>query len=206
MTTDDEPGLALPGGCRVTHGQGARIRRPFADQPLTMHELHPGSPDPTGLSFRGQFGFIAFSEALRLPRHIHMSRDGRLLPERILVLNGAGLVELNGALYIIPPGSLVDIAPGVPHTWTACPTGIALPDGSATDGTFLMIYCYSEPTSFSPIGTTATLSAGSAYVPYTGDVEAIRIPRHDAATLLRQARCVWDRDLRSDLRLSSHPH
>ena len=63
----------------------------------------------------------------------------RFVAERILVLNGVGMMELNGEMYVVAPGSLVEIAPGVPHTWTACPPGVTLPDHTASDGRFLMI-------------------------------------------------------------------
>ena len=121
-------GVALPHGCRVTHGSGANVKTPFPDIPLVMHELHAG-----GGSFGGQFGFIPFTDRLRLPRHVHLdeAEGGDLLAERILVLNGVGLTELGGAIVLVAPGSLVDIAPGVPHTWTACPPGVRLPDGTA---------------------------------------------------------------------------
>lgn len=189
-------GVELPNGCRIVHGTGANIRAPFADVPLEMHELHAGTNDPGGLSFRGQFGFIQFTEAVRLPRHVHISAEPRLLPERILVFNGAGLVELNGELTVVAPGSLIDIAPGIPHTWTACPGGLALPDGTRTDGTFLMVYVYSEPTSFSPTASTATLRDASDYEPYQGDFEPLRIPRLTAEALAGRASMVWDRELR----------
>ena len=188
-------GVELPNGCRVVHGAGANIRAPFDDVPLQMHELDGGTAEADGLAFRGQFGFIRFDEAVRLPRHVHISRLRQLLPERILVFNGAGLVELNGELMVVAPGSLVDIAPGVPHTWTACPAGLPLPDGTRTDGTFLMIYAYSEPTSFSPTASTTTLRDASDYAPFEGSFEALRIPRLSAAALAGRASMVWDRDV-----------
>ncbi|TLU70988.1 cupin domain-containing protein [Lichenicoccus roseus] len=188
-------GVALPNGCRITHGAGANIRTPFPDMPLEMHELHGGTADPAGPGFRGQFGFIPFSEAVRLPRHVHISDDGRLLPERILVFNGAGLVELNGELTVVAPGSLIDIPAGVPHTWTACPSGLALPDGSRTDGRFLMVYVYSEPTSFAPTAATGTLASATEYERWDGDLEPLRIPVLTADDLPGRARLVWDRGL-----------
>ena len=188
-------GVELPNGCRIVHGTGANIRVPFDDVPLEMHELHGGTAEADGLSFRGQFGFIAFNEAVRLPRHVHISRTRHLLPERIMVFNGTGLVELNGKLTIVAPGSLIDIAPGIPHTWTACPKGLGLPDGTQTDGTFLMVYVYSEPTSFSPTASTATLRDASGYEPYEGDLEPLRIARLTAEALRGRASMVWDRSL-----------
>lgn len=95
----------------------------------------------------------------------------KLVDERILVLNGVGLVEIAGKVYvgmfivsgsaviftaravvddlarvltghyIVAPGTLVDAIGGVPHTWTACPPGVKLPDGSVSKGTFTMVSC-----------------------------------------------------------------
>ena len=144
-------GVVLPHGCRITHGSGAALKSPFADMPLTMHELSAGGI----ATFAGPYGFIPFTAAIRLPRHVHLgvpAAEGTraLLAERILVLNGCGLVELAGALHVVAPGSLVEIGPGVPHSWTACPAGVRLPDGTSADGTFLMVYEYEAPTGFLP--------------------------------------------------------
>lgn len=169
---------ALPPLCRIVHGSSASVKQPFADLPLTMHELSGGND----IGFRGQLGFIRFTTAIRLPRHVHLSvsdtpeHPRALLAERILVLNGSGLVELAGTLHAVAPGSLVEIGPGVPHSWTACPAGITLPDGSVTDGTFLMIYEYAGPTAFSPTAQTAPLATTADYQPFEGDPDAIRIP------------------------------
>ena len=119
-------GFLLPNGCRITHGIGSTVKTPFSTIPLTMHELYPGGALDVPSTSRGQFGFIPFNHELRLPRHVHVTmadrdEDRRLLAERILVTGGVGLVELNGDIYVIPPGALVDIPDGVPHTWSACP-------------------------------------------------------------------------------------
>lgn len=73
-----------------------------------------------------------------------------LVDERILVLNGVGLVELAGKIWAVAPGTLVDAVGGVPHTWTACPAGVQLPNGTVSEGKFTMVYEYEEPTSFYP--------------------------------------------------------
>ena len=200
-------GVLLPNGCRVTHGAGANVKTPFPDIPLVMHELHAGEDGAAGTAFRGQFGFIPFTDQLRLPRHVHIDRadgaDRSLLAERILVLNGVGLTELNGDVFLVPPGSLVHIAPGVPHTWTACPAGVRLPDGSESDGTFLMIYEYTRPTGFFPIERVTSISRVADYEPYTGDLEAIRFPELTARQVVEECSFVWDRELRTDLALGT---
>ena len=131
----------VPSGCRVTHGTAASIKTPFTFTPVTMHELDPGVG---GRAYHGQFGFIPFQADFRLPRHVHIEeREGReamLVAERILVVDGIALTELNGAIHVVAPGTLVEISPGVPHAWTGCPPGVLLPDGSVSDGRFLMIY------------------------------------------------------------------
>ena len=185
--------VALPHGCRITHGSGAAVKTPFADMPLTMHELSAG----TGTAFGGPYGFIPFTTAVRLPRHVHLGTPAAegtraMLAERILVLNGCGLVELAGALHVVAPGSLVEIGPGVPHTWTACPPGIRLPDGTSADGSFLMVYEYEAPTGFFPIATTDPLATAAAYAPHEGDDEAIRIPVLDAAEVAARTTLVWN--------------
>ncbi len=203
-------GVLLPNQCRITHGTGANIKAPFPDIPLVMHELHAG--DDATASFRGQFGFIPFTDQLRLPRHVHIdvamdtaatdTAGTTLLAERILVLNGVGLTELNGAIFVVAPGSLVDIAPGVPHTWTACPPGVQLPDGSTSDGRFLMIYEYSRKTGFFPTDRATPLRSAAGYEPYTGDLDAIRFPELTARQVVERASFVWDRTMGSDLGLA----
>ncbi|WP_158807821.1 hypothetical protein [Beijerinckia sp. L45] len=188
-------GFLLPNGCRITHGTGATIKNPFSTIPLTMHELDPGGWLPVASTKRGQFGFIPFNHKLRLPRHVHVSVDDAeacLLSERILVTGGVGLVELNGNIYVIPHGTLVDIPGGVPHTWTACPPGVLLPDGTAATGEFLMIYDYAEPTAFFPILATGTLQSIADYIPYVGLLEDICFPELSAQQITSEAAFVWN--------------
>jgi hypothetical protein len=205
-------GVLLPNGCRVTHGEGAGVKRPFADMPVVMHELSTGGLGDT-VPYRGQFGFIPFNTDCRLPRHVHITgqptRDKDelanrvLIAERILVLNGVGLVELNGEILLAAPGTLVEICPGVPHTWTACPPGLVLPDGTASDGSFLMVYEYSDLTGFFPVQDTTLMASAAEYEPYDGDLEAIRFPELDARQVAERAPYVWDRDVRRDLRVGN---
>ena len=199
-------GVLLPNGCRVTHGEGADVREPFADMPVVMHELAVGG----AAQYRGQFGFIPFKADWRLPRHVHITGQPtgdkdelaarELVAERILVLNGVGLVELNGEIMLAAPGTLVEIRPGVPHTWTACPPSVVLPDGTVSDGSFLMVYEYSDPTGFFPIKGTAPLGSVTDYEPYSGDLEAIRFPELNPREVSERASYVWNRDIRRDLR------
>lgn len=198
VRADIEPnGFLLPNGCRITHGTGGTIKSPFADIPLTMHELYPGGTLPAPSALRGQFGFIPFDHQLRLPRHVHVTMadrdaDRRLLAERILVTGGVGLVELNGEVFVIPHGTLVDIPEGVPHTWTACPPGVALPDGSESTGAFLMVYDYAEPTTFFPIQGTETLASMADYVRYDGPLEDICFPDLTPERVRGEAAFVWN--------------
>ena len=196
------PGLVLPNGCRVIHGTGATIKRPLPGVDLEMHELHPGG----GPAFNGQLGFIAFRSDYRLPRHIHMSElEGgrrRLLPERILALNGVALVELCGEVLVVAPGTLVDIPPGVPHTWTACPAGVRLPDGTRSDGTFLMIYDYAEPTGFFTTAATTTLADPADYVGTPDGAEPVTFPDLAAEDVVARCACVIDKTLSRELTLA----
>lgn len=162
-----------------------------------MHELYPGGALSTPSAQRGQFGFIPFDHKLRLPRHVHvtmMDSDGgrRLLAERILVTGGVGLVELNGNIFVIPHGTLVDIPEGVPHTWTACPPGVALPDGTTATGQFLMVYDYAEPTTFFPNRGTKTLNSIADYVPYDWPLEQICFPELTQEQVQGNAAFVWN--------------
>lgn len=178
-------------GCRFTHGAGAVVRKPFGeDVPLTMHELSAG-----GSAYAGQFGFIPFTAALRLPRHVHLAGEGaecRFVAERILVLNGVALVELSGAVVVVAPGTLVEIGHGVPHTWTACPAGVRLPDESVSDGTFLMVYQYAEATAFSPHAGTDRLATAADYTRFAGDLDAIRFPRMTPGEVVHGAILAWN--------------
>lgn len=118
-----------------------------------------------------------------------------MLAERILVTGGVGLVELNGDIFVIPQGTLVDIPAGVPHTWTACPPGGALPDGAEARGQFLMVYDYAEPTTFFPIQGTDTLATMADYVSYDGPLDDICFPTLDAEQVKHRATTVWNERL-----------
>jgi len=218
-------GITLPNGCQIVHGAGSNVKRPFADMPLLeMHELDPGTESASGTParevldgadaaaprlaqvFHGQLGFIPFTTSIRLPRHVHIAtspatsslgKDQDLVTERILVLDGVALVQLNGLTYVIPPGSLVTIGPGVPHTWTACPPHVKMPDGEVSQGRFLMVYEYEQSTGFFPTDGVDTLRSAREYVEYKGDLDRIRFPAMTAADVVREGKLVWGREVMS---------
>lgn len=186
-------GHLFPHGCRITHGKGANVKQPFHDIDLEMHELSPANDK----GFRGQLGTIEFTTQYRLPRHIHMSSDKkRLIDERILILNGVALVELAGEYFVVAPGSLVETVGGVPHTFTACPEGVELPDGTVSTGTFTMVYEYEEPTSFYPTRSTKVVTDVSQYEAWEGDLNDIRFPLMSAADVVEKACVIFDKEKR----------
>jgi hypothetical protein len=202
MTTrnTERTGILLPNGCKAVHGTSADIKEPFTFTTLAMHELDAEG----GHTYHGQFGFIPFRDDSRLPRHIHIGeRDGQdtqLVAERILVLNGVALTELAGEIYIAAPGTMVQIEPGIPHTWTACPPGVVLPDGIISEGQFLMVYEYSGRTGFYPTRSTKPISSTAEYERYDGDLEAIRFPRLTANEVIATGTLIWNNQTTKDLR------
>jgi hypothetical protein len=205
MTTrnTERTGIVLPNGCRAVHGTSADIKQPFTFTSLAMHELDAGG----GHMYHGQFGYIPFRDDFRLPRHIHIEerngQDPQLVAERILVLNGVALTELAGEVYVVAPGTMVEIEPGIPHTWTACPPGVVLPDGTISDGTFLMVYEYSGQTGFYPTRSTKTISSTAEYERYDGDLEAIRFPRLNANEVIATGTLIWNNQTTKDLHLAN---
>ncbi|MDD9746815.1 MULTISPECIES: hypothetical protein [Marinovum] len=188
-------GFDLPNGSRVVHGTGAGIKTPFPQFTLEMHELSRG-----GRPFEGQFGMIPFCTEYRMPRHVHIgenpvSGEPELLAERILVMNGVGLLELAGVLYVLPPRTLIDIAPGLPHTWTACPEGLELPDGSVSTGRFDMIYQYERTTGFTPVRDCGLISRVEECRPHDGPIEEVFFPRLSLTEVIAGADLVWSRDI-----------
>jgi hypothetical protein len=186
-------GVLLDNGCRVIHGLGANVKKPFPDVPsLTMNELLPGG----STRFNGQLGFINFTTSIRLPRHIHMdSSKQKLIAERIMVLNGVGLVELAGDIFVVAPGSLVEAKGSVPHTWTACPPGVKLPDGTVSQGTFTMVYEYEDVTTFFPTASTSVVAEPRQYKPFEGDYDEIRCPALTARQVVDRATLVFDKQV-----------
>lgn len=109
-----------------------------------------------------------------------------------MVLDGVAMVELNGSVYVIPPGSAVIISPGVPHTWTACPPGVKLPDGSSSEGKFCMVYEYEEQTGFFPTKSIDSIESVDEYEEYDGDLEEIRFPLMRKQDVAERAKLVWN--------------
>lgn len=190
--TTSDVGVTFDNGSCISHGDAANVKKPFQDMALTMHELSPSNA--TG--FRGQLGFIEFNTDYRLPRHIHMSSDKtRLVDERIMILHGVAMVELAGDIYAVAPGSLVTTVGGVPHTFTACPAGVKLPDGSISTGTFTMVYEYEEATSFFPTMSTKVVKEAADYEPWEGSLDDIKIAKLTAEEVVERGRIVFGRQV-----------
>jgi len=219
-------GYTLPNGTRISHQPGSVTKTPFTDLgfPVNMRELSANANttlDPEThrpITFAGHFGLIDFDTSVRLPRHVHIAPPSssdpsrqRFVAERILVLNGMALVELNGEVYIIPRRTLVTIAPGVPHTWTACPPGVSLAtafpeydadmltdmDQCVSDGKFLMVYEYEEETGFFPTKQTETLERIEDYVRAGDDeLEKLRFPALTGEQVLERGWIVWSKECR----------
>lgn len=226
--TKHEHGFTLASGSRISHVPGSMTKTPFTDLgfPVNMYELSASASttlDPETqrpISFAGQFGIIDFDTSVRLPRHVHIAPPSttdvskqRFVAERILVLQGMAMTELNGEIYIIPPRTLVTIAPGVPHTWTACPAGVspatAFPEYDAdmlagvgldtcvSEGRFLMVYEYEEETGFFPTKQTQTLSSVKDYVKAEdSELEGLRFPAFSSEEVLEKGWFVWGGDCR----------
>ncbi|KAK5053893.1 hypothetical protein LTR84_001855 [Exophiala bonariae] len=230
MSLPHSYGIVLNNGSTIVHGRGANIRTPFSAIPVIMHELSPGQhlhlQEPEQgqskiRSYGGQLGFIEFTTDYRLPRHVHISppesqnpNDQAFTAERILVLSGVALVELNGEIFVIPPKTLVTIAPGVPHTWTACAKGVRVsappdtediakctgrdnaqrhaPEPVVSTGQFLMVYEYEDPTGFFPTKQTDTLKDIEQYE-RCDDLESIRIPALSAHEVQQRCTFVWEK-------------
>ncbi|RFU23854.1 hypothetical protein B7463_g12484, partial [Scytalidium lignicola] len=190
MPDSIEAAFVLDNGCRISHGS-AHVKRPFPNIDLTMHQLCVASAK----SFSGPLGFIEFTTELRLPRHIHMDLERqKLLDERIMVLHGVGIVEFEGKLYAVAPGSLVNIPGGVPHTWTACPIGVKLPGGLVSTGSFTMVYEYEEPTQFFPTASTEVVTDPLAYIPFKGAYSDIFIPKLSAREVVEICSLVFNKE------------
>lgn len=219
-------GFTLSNGTRIAHQAGAVTKTPFTDLgfPVDMHELTANKSttlDPETerpISFAGQLGLIDFDTSVRLPRHVHIAPPDekdtskqKFVAERILVVIGFAMTELNGDIYVIPPRTLVTIAPGVPHTWTACPAGVspasAFPEYDAdmlqdmdrhvSEGKFLMVYEYEEETGFFPTAQTSTLTSVEEYKRANeSELEELRFPSLTAAEVLERGWIVWGQECR----------
>jgi hypothetical protein len=95
--------------------------------------------------FTGQFGVNRFTKADGLKRHVHLSMDGkRFVRERILILESALLLDVEGETMVILPNTMCDIGPGVPHMWRGIPSGTLLPNGDRHSGESIMVFFYQE--------------------------------------------------------------
>lgn len=201
-----EHGVTLPNGSKIIHGEGVMVKDAYPPElniPGQLQIFSPGGrADPQTPCFCGPHGIFAFDVNLRMPRHVHMSPkasgDGkRYIVEKILVMNGVALAELSGEIYVIPPETMVLIGPGVPHSWTACPPGLDLHalgvSGSqniVSEGMFMAIYEYEEPTAFFPTAQTDVLKEESDYVK-CDDLHGIKIPAFTVEQLKKDAWFVW---------------
>lgn len=198
MPFHEQMGLIFPSGCRISHGSGAQVKKPFADVDVTMHNFSLKNAQ----AFSGQLGYMEFTSEVRLPRHIHMDLQKQaFIDERILVLHGVGLVEIEGEYFVVAPGSLVDAIGGVPHTWTACPSGVSLPDGTISNGTFTMVYEYEDTTTFFPTTLTKAIKDVSDYEEFRGSLDEIRMPKFSAREVVETATVVINKE-RLKLRLA----
>jgi len=220
-----EYGILLPDGSRVVHGTGVNVRPAFPpelDIPGTLHLFsvgHAADPDATP-AFRGAMGYFPFDRSMRMPRHVHMSPAGRFVTEKVLTVSGIALVELAGEVYVVPPLTMVVIAPGVPHTWTPCPPGLNLSELGITDGgtesavekakkgdlvadgTFAAVFEYDDATTFYPTANTRRLREIEEYIA-CGDLHSIRFPEMGLKEVFERAWFIWGTSVR---KLGSHAH
>ena len=210
MSTDFEYGFTLSNGVHIVHGEGALGKDAFPPDvniPGRLYEFSPGNTlDSRTPAFCGPQGCYEFDVDVRMPRHVHLTRPGqgeqRFVMEKIFVPYGVGLAEFAGELFVIPPKTLILIAPGVPHTWTACPPGLnvtkalGLSDEETiiSDGKFMTVYEYSQPTAFFPTAQTNALQNTNEYV-RCEDLHSIRIPKLEVDDVLKKAFIVWGKNV-----------
>ena len=210
MATAHEYGFLLENGTRIVHGEGSLLRNAFPPEmnlPGKMQMFAPGnSGDASYPGFRGPSGLFEFDTSCRMPRHVHMaakdeSSEMEYVVEKIIVLNGVAVAELEGGLYVIPPKTMVTIARGVPHTWVAASPGLNLQllgvsdEEIVSDGQFLAVYEYEKTSAFFPTKQTHTLLEESDYVK-CDDLHSIRIPEMSVDYLKKEAFFVWGRTCR----------
>jgi hypothetical protein len=212
MSRDFDYGFNLPNGVHIVHGEGALGKDAFPpeiDIPGRLYEFSPGhASNSTTPSFCGAQGCFEFTVDVRMPRHVHFTRaqegEQRFVVEKIFVPYGVGLAEFGGELFVIPPKTLILIAAGVPHTWTACPPGLNVTNALGltgqdediiSDGRFMAVYEYEEPTAFFPTAQTQTLHESSEYV-RCDDLHSIRFPKLDVEQVMQRASFVWGRSVR----------
>lgn len=106
------------------------------------------------------------------------------------------MVEVCGKIYVVGPGSLVDAVGGVPHTWSACPAGVKLPDGTVSTGKFTMVFEYEDETKFFPTESIEVIHDVADYEEYTGDLEKIRFPKLTKEDVVERAEVVWNKEIK----------
>ena len=211
MAAAFEYGFVLPDGSKIIHGDGVMVKDAYPPElniPGQLQVFSPGGKaDAQTPSFCGPHGIFAFDVNLRMPRHVHMSPTAsgngkRYIVEKIMVMNGVALAELSGEIYVVPPNTMVLIGPGVPHTWTACPPGLDLQaigvsgdEKIVSDGHFLAVFEYEEPTAFFPTSQTNVLKEESDYVK-CDDLHGIQIPAFTLEQLTKEAWFIWGRGVR----------
>ncbi|KFA79468.1 hypothetical protein S40288_11584 [Stachybotrys chartarum IBT 40288] len=213
MATNFEYGFTLPNGVHIVHGEGALGKDAFPSEiniPGRLFEFSPGhAVDARTPAFCGAQGCYEFDIDIRMPRHVHLSRPGpgeqRFVVEKIFIPYGVALAEFGGELYVIPPKTLILIAAGIPHTWTACPPGLnvtkalGLTDEEGkeviSDGKFMAVYEYEEPTGFFPTAQTNALHKTNEYI-RCEDLHSIRIPKFGVDEVLQKASIVWGKNAR----------
>lgn len=204
-------GFTLPNGSKIIHGEGVMVKDAYPPElniPGQLQVFSPGGKaDSQTPCFCGPHGIFSFDVNLRMPRHVHMSpkasgQGNRYIVEKILVMNGVALAELSGEIYVVPPNTMVLIGPGVPHTWTACPPGLDLQDLGisgdekiVSEGKFIAVYEYEQPTGFFPTAQTNVLREESEYV-NCDDLHGIKIPAFTLEQLKEDAWFVWGRGVR----------
>lgn len=212
-------GVLLPNAnnSRVVHGTGANIRSAFPPElniPGTLHMFSPGQAgDPTGNTpvFKGAQGYFPFDRSMRMPRHVHMAVEKdeagkevrRFVVEKVFTLTGLGMVELAGEVYVVPPLTMIMIAPGVPHTWTPAPPGLDLlglgvaDEALVADGKFTAMFEYEDATSFYPTAQTEALKGVEEYREHAmDDLEVIRFPNMEVEDVKEKAWFIWGINVR----------
>jgi hypothetical protein len=212
MAPNHEYGFYLANGTQIVHGHGALQRSAFppeANVPGQLCMLSPGhTADARTPRFSGPQGLFHFTAENRMPRHVHLApssgpgNSNRFVVEKIVTLNGVALAELGDQIYVIPPNTLVVIGPGVPHSWVACPPGLDLlelgvsDERIVSDGQFLAVFEYEEPTGFFPTAQRETLGSEGDYT-RCEDLQSIRFPVMSLEEIRATAKFVWGRSAAS---------
>lgn len=218
MSNSSDLGFSLENGTRIIHGDGSLVRSAFHPGdglPGTLQLFSLGHTlDKSCPAFCGSNGLFEFDVTCRMPRHVHISThheqssQGSFATEKIIVLTGIAVAELAGEIYVVPPKTMVIIAPGVPHTWVAAPAGLDLHElGIASqdpgheiqvrpsDGTFLAVFEYDMPTTFFPTRQSHKLGNVTEYV-RCDDLPSIRISDFTIDMLKTRAKFIWGRSCR----------